>query len=312
MTVLTILQPGLAATLQDRGRFGYLQRGISLGGPMDENAFLWANRLLLNDSNCAQIEVTMGGFKGLVEQSTWFSLTGGLNWFIDQHPVKAWQSHFIEAGSTIEARPGAGLRGYLAVLGGFKADQVYGSVATVSRDQLGGLQGQGQLLQVNDELCADAAPAHASTQINRRPQRQFIPNYSDPLEIPLIATGQYEMFSAPMRELFTRQSYTVTAEQDRMGMRLEGDEPIKVPERNLISEPLPVGAVQVPAGGQPIVMLRDRQSLGGYHKIGTVTWHGLNRLSQAVAGTKLRFYWQSMAAAEAEYVAVMRFFNLAR
>lgn len=307
---LLIEQPGLLATLQDRGRFNQLGQGITQGGPIDERAYLWANRLLDNDNDCAQIEVTMGGFRARCQSDLQLAFCGGLELVVNGQKQPSWQSFWAPAGSVLEINAAAGLRGYLAVAGGFVGKPVYGSVATVVRDHLGGLQGDGKPLQRGDHVPVRAAAK--VPQRRRRPVQTAIPKAPQPLFIPIVAAAQYAEFGDACHAQLTQQVYQVSAAQDRMGMRLQGTKPLASHVAQLISEPLPIGAVQVPADGQPIVMLNDRQTLGGYPKIATVTWLGRCWLAQLPAGSTFQFTWQDLATARQHYLRILRFFNLAR
>lgn len=309
-----ILAPGLLSTLQDFGRFGQLARGITRGGPVDERAFLWANRLLDNDPNAAQIEVTMGGLQLRILQPCQLVVSGAdAPLTVDGEAQPLWHVLTLKAGQTLQlGSPRHGLRNYVAICGGFAAPTVDGSCATVRRDKRGGLHGDGQPLAAGDQLHARQQQlAHPA----RRPPLPWLQKYQQPaqyLQLALIASGQAEQFSAEARQQLVSQRYRVTPAMDRMGVRLQGTEAIPWPHVQLISEPLPVGAVQIPADGQPIVMLNDRQTLGGYPKIATLSWSARCALAQAAPGSELQFVWQSLAEAQAEWQQVARFFGLSR
>ncbi|RUO40865.1 allophanate hydrolase [Pseudidiomarina aestuarii] len=311
--VLEIKQPGLLATLQDRGRSGYLAAGITSGGAVDEYAFLWANKLLDNPADAAQIEVTLGGFEANLLRRTQMVICGApMQVALNGRRLPTWLVFDVEPGDvlTIAAAP-RGVRSYLAVRGGFRAEAVLGSMATVKRDQLGGLRGDGSALTAGDVLTAPVLSAPAL--LPRRPRTDLLQTQpaNEPLTIDVIAAGQYERFSQQAREQFCSQTYQVTAAQDRMGMRLQGPKSLSWEHDQILSEPLPVGAIQIPPDGQPIIMLVDRQTLGGYPKIGTVTWRSRCLLGQATAGTELVFNRVSLAAAQNEWRQFQRFFGSA-
>ncbi|WP_051986069.1 biotin-dependent carboxyltransferase family protein [Pseudidiomarina salinarum] len=310
--ILQIQQPGLLATLQDFGRYGYLAQGITTGGPVDEHAFLWANRLLGNHYNAAQIEITVGGFSALMKARTQLVITGA--WVEIRLNGKAqpnWQVLAVNAGDRLEVNPAKqGLRAYLAVTGGFKAPLVKGSVATVQRDGLGGLQGTGKPLAAGDTVAGIALKGDQEF-LPRRPQSRFItmPGKSS-LQLEVVAVAQADQFSAAAREQFSRQHFEMTTAQDRMGARLKAAKPISWEGPQLISEPLPVGAIQIPPDGQPIIMLNDRQTLGGYPKIGVLSWRSRSLLAQAVAGTQLQFKWMDLLDAQRQQRSAYCFFNV--
>ncbi|RUO72616.1 allophanate hydrolase [Pseudidiomarina sediminum] len=310
--VLRVTQPGLLATLQDFGRYGYQALGITHGGPMDERAFLWANRLLGNTYDCAQIEITLGHFKATFTRDCLFVVTGAdFPLTLAGQPIKAWRVSQARAGDELTiASHGKALRCYLAVAGGFSATPVYGSVATVLRDRLGGLRGEGAPLIAGDRL--SAPELMAQTLESRRPSSRL--NFAVPQEpeLAVVASGQWAQFARTTREQFVQQSYQVSARQDRMGIRLEGEQALTDVPRQMISEPLPLGAIQVPADGQPIVMMNDHQTLGGYPKIATLTWLSRSLLAQLPAGRRVRFRWQTLAEAQRELRQAYRFFSVVR
>ncbi|MDX1525319.1 MAG: biotin-dependent carboxyltransferase family protein [Pseudidiomarina maritima] len=318
---LRILQSGPLTTLQDFGRFGYLHQGISVGGPLDERAFLWANRLLNNHFNAAQLEITLGGFRAEFTAATAWVVTGAeLPMSLNGQPVPAQQVQLAAAGDVLTVAPGGvGLRAYLAVAGGFIATPVYGSVATVVRDGLGGLQQQGQAVQSGDRIAYATVPGYR-TLLGRRPGRTVAPQLptaatgarDKPVILEVMASGQYAQFEPAQQQLFMDQLYQVTPAQDRMGVRLAAAEPLQWSQAQIISEPLPVGAVQIPPNGQPIVMLKDRQTLGGYPKLATLTWRAQNTLAQLPAASEIQFRWVSATAAARHLQQVYQFFQVQR
>lgn len=308
--MLQIIHPGLLATLQDRGRFGYLAEGITTGGPVDEYSFLWGNKLLDNRADAAQIEVTLGGFEATVLQSTQMVVCGApMQVELNGSVIPTWLVFDVAAGDVLKISPGAsGLRSYIAVRGGFVAPQVYGSVATVKRDQLGGLKGNGGALAVDDIVTA--AKVSGPALLPRRPRSDLLPQSDgEMVTIDVIPAGQYQRFAKPMIDQLYQQSYQVTAAQDRMGMRLKASHPLEWQHAQILSEPLPIGAIQIPPDGQPIIMLVDRQTLGGYPKIGTVSWRSRSLLGQLPPDTQLQFREISLAAAQSEWRQYQRFFG---
>ncbi|MGQ4275681.1 biotin-dependent carboxyltransferase family protein [Pseudidiomarina sp. E22-M8] len=310
--LLGIQQPGLLATLQDLGRFGYQAQGITEGGPMDERAFLWANRLLGNPYNAAQIEITLGQFKAQFSRATLFVVTGAdFPLKLNDKTVKSWRVTQAQAGDTLAVGSNeSGLRCYLAVPGGFQAKPVFGSVATVVRDGLGGLRQQGQPLQSGDVLTA--ATGVSKTLESRRPSSSVVTAIPNRPVLSLVPAAQVQQFSRTARQLLVKQTYRVTEKHDRMGVRLQGQQALPDSPASMISEPLPIGSVQVPADGQPIVMMNDHQTLGGYPKIGVLSWTARSILAQLPAGRKFQFRWLELAEAQRELRQVWRFFNIQR
>lgn len=309
---LKIVQPGLLATVQDRGRFGHSAQGVSRGGALDERAFLWANKLLGNTPNAPAIEVTLGGFKATV-LTPGFAVACGAPASVSRNgqPQPNWQVFATAAGDEIDIlAPARGLRCYLAVAGGFDVPLTLDSAATVVRDGLGGLRGDGTPLQAGDELAKGCAAMYPAV-VNRRPKHELIPRISahSELQLAMVPVAQFGQFSADEQQRLFHQIYTVTAQQDRMGVRLQGEEGIYWPHQQIISEPLPVGAIQIPPDGQPIVMLNDAQSLGGYPKVGVLSWSARMALAQASAATKVRFVPLELSQAQDELRAAELFFG---
>lgn len=311
-TVLRIEQPGLLATLQDYGRFGQMAQGITQGGPMDERAFLWANRLLGNAFNAAQIEVTLGQFKAQFCHDCLVAVTGAeFPLKLNGQSVKTWRVLQARAGDTLSIGVNErGLRCYLAVAGGFAAKPVYGSVATVGRDGLGGLHREGTPLHQGDEL--GARTPRQKTLESRRPSSKLNLTLPQQPILDVVPAAQWQQFSRDARAQFVQQTYEVTPQQDRMGVRLKAEHGLADVPQSMISEPLPLGSIQVPAEGQPIVMMNDHQTLGGYPKIGVLTWTARSILAQLPAGRKVQFRWQELDEAQRELRQVYRFFNIRR
>jgi biotin-dependent carboxylase-like uncharacterized protein len=284
---LQVLKSGIFSLLQDGGRTGQHNMGITTGGPLDRTAFRWANLLCENPEDSACIEVTVGG---LVLQSTiktTLALTGAdIPLSINKQPVALWQSHSIYPGDTIElgfARSGS--RAYLAVSGGFQADPVFNSVATVPREGLGGLHGDGSPLKTGDSLPCRPIEGASLWQLPENPRADYSENSA---RLRVVLGYQQEAFSETQKQLFFNSEYSVSKYSDRMGYRLEGTEII--PSLNgILSEGICLGAIQFPADGQPIILLNDRQTIGGYPKIGSLLTLDIGKLAQLSAGAKLRF-----------------------
>ncbi|WP_347331525.1 biotin-dependent carboxyltransferase family protein [Marinimicrobium locisalis] len=283
---LRVIKPGPLTLLQDRGRFGYQHLGLSPGGAADEHAFLWANRLLGNASNAPALEITLGGLSLAVERSLQIALTGAdLRASVNGRSLKPWRTHTLAAGDRLQfGYASDGVRGYLAVRGGFEVALCFGSVATVTREKMGGLDGVGSPLQAGDELACPEMGLVAERSVPSR----FIPDYRQPLTLRLMASEHKGWFSAAALERLYRSEYRLSPRSDRMGARLEG-EAVESLVGGIVSEPVPFGAVQVPPDGVPIVLLKDRQTIGGYPKLGTVHPLDAFALAQRQPGCPIRF-----------------------
>ncbi len=303
---LRILTPGPLSLVQDLGRHGHQHIGVSPGGPMDEHAFLWANRLLDNPLNAPQIEITMGQFSCQFQADTTIALTGAdMSATLNGQPVAVWQSLHIRAGDQLSLSGARrGIRTYLAVKDGFKVTGILNSCATVMRDGLGGADRRGGKLAAQDLLEYKVTSPIPTRQV---PQ-QFIPEYGQDISLNVIPGYQYDRFDKAERERFFSTEYTVTPQMDRMGYRLSGAA-IHCQTASLVSEGIALGAIQIPADGQPIILMRDRQTIGGYPKIGCVTARDLSTLAQCQPGAKVRFIEKDLYQAEAERVIEHHFFQ---
>lgn len=280
----SVQQPGLLTLIQDAGRFGHHRIGLTNGGPLDHQAFLWANRLLGNPEDAAVLEVSIGGLVLQAETDTWVVLTGAkMPLKIAGRDCERWHAHPVKAGDQIEVGfAEAGARSYLAVAGGFQVAHRFSSSATVTREKIGGLSGE-KLRQGDCLPCAPVKPAETL----RLPE-SFQPDYSDAVTLKVITGYQQAAFSDYQKRLFFSSEYQVTDRADRMGYRLEGPE-IKPSLDGILSEGICHGAIQVPADGQPIILLNDRQTIGGYPKIGSVISLDTARLAQLMPGAKVSF-----------------------
>lgn len=286
MSGLHVIQPGMMTLLTDLGRFGHHRIGLTCGGPMDPYPFMWANRLCSNDVNATALEISVGGVTLEADVNTLIAVTGAdIELKINGQLCDCWQSHRIHPGDRIElGYAQQGLRAYLAICGGFDIKPQFGSTATVMREKIGGIDGdklkRGQLLP-----CANnTASRPFILPQTERPRMDRLAN----LPLRVVLGYQQAAFSRIQKQIFFSSEYSVSNRADRMGYRLEG--PQIAPSINgILSEGICLGAIQVPADGQPIVLLNDRQTIGGYPKLGAVITQDVARLAQMTPGTTLQF-----------------------
>ncbi|WP_425641928.1 biotin-dependent carboxyltransferase family protein [Marinomonas gallaica] len=300
-----VIKPGMLALVQDLGRHGYQHLGVTTGGPMDELAFRWGNALLDNDDNAAQIEITFGMFTLEAQAQTSIAITGAdLAATLNDKSILSWQTYQINKGDVLAFhQPTFGLRAYLAVKGGFLIKPVLGSVATVMREKIGGLSGKGDKIAAGDSLPFQETTYHKARHV----PRLAIPNY-DQVEIDVVTGYQYRYFSGLDRARFFSSEYTLSQHCDRMGYRLDGTA-IGRNLKGIISEGIAYGAIQVPNDGQPIVLLKDRQTIGGYPKIGCVTHCSGALLAQKKPGERIGFRYVTVDHAERERHLLMSRIN---
>lgn len=284
-----VTRAGPLALLQDAGRFGIRHLGVTQGGPADLHAWAWANRLAGNQWGIPVLEITFGGLELRAECDLTISVAGAdLSARHNDRPLPLWRSVRVSKGERIIfGTPVKGLRAYLAVAGGFSAEPVLGSVACVVREQLGGFNGQGQRLAEGDELTIKT-PSHSSSNlIPAEAPEQEQPDYAAPAILNLLPGAQVADFTG--RSLFDafNAEWRVDDRADRMGVRLTGP-PLHCRIASMVSEGISLGAVQVPPDGQPIALLNDRQTIGGYPRLGCLTPLAASRLAQCQPGQRVR------------------------
>lgn len=296
---LEIINPGPLSTVQDGGRKGYMQAGFPRAGVMDDYSFYKANALLHNDPNAAVIEMTMLGVKAKFTAPCRFVAAGGdFGGMLNDTPIRPNTVYQAAAGDLLSfGAAKSGCRCYLAVKGGFDVPMIMGSRSTDIKCRLGGVDGR--KLQKGDLLpiCpadTDASPNGASFH-NPMPQGVA--------RLRAVPGPQDDAFTADDLALFFSQPYTVTAESDRMGMKLDGAPLQSKNGMDIISDGIAFGAVQVPRSGKPIVLMADRQTVGGYAKIATVLTCDLHIAAQLRPADRVQFVKTDLAAAQAAAVA---------
>ncbi len=284
MSGFKVRQPGLLSLPQDRGRYGAHGLGLTTGGPLDFAAFDWANRLLDNPAGATALEVGFGGLELEAEVATAFAITGAnAPCRLDGKAIEQWRTYNIDAGERLEIGfATAGTRCYLAVAGGFAIAPEFGSTATVVREKIGGLAGD--KLRAGDALPCDSAPRERHQRLDDAER----PTYGKEALLRVVPGYQRDAFDHVHTWRFYNTEYRITERCDRMGFRLEG-ESVHSNLEGMLSEGICHGAIQIPADGQPIVLLNDRQTIGGYPKIGAVIPADTARLAQLTPGSGVRF-----------------------
>ncbi len=288
-TGFRVTRAGPLALLQDAGRFGVRHLGVTQGGPADLHAWGWANRLAGNGWGTPVLEVTFGGLQLQAECDLTIAVTGAdLSGRLEDQPLPLWRRIKIGKGERVVfGTPAKGLRAYLAVAGGFSAEPVLGSVACVVREQLGGFDGQGRRLTDGDQLNIEIPSPNMPDTIEVEAPEQERPDYTAPALLDLLPGAQVADFTG--RSLFDafNAEWRVDDRADRMGVRLTGP-PLHCRIPSLVSEGISLGAVQVPPDGQPIALLNDRQTIGGYPRLGNLTPLAASRLAQCKPGQSVR------------------------
>lgn len=302
-----ILQPGILSLIQDSGRIGYQQYGLTNGGPVDAAAFNWANRLCNNQPGTTAIEVNIGGLMLRARVRTQIAITGAaMSLSINGKLMPIWQSHNIYPKDIIRlGYSTAGSRCYLATAGGFTVEPQFASTSTVVRERIGGLNGESL-------LTGDIVPCPPCENSQRwRVLNQYRPRYTNHINLRAIPSYQHKLFTRAEKRKFYRSTFTVSRNCDRMGYRLNGTH-IKSPNKGILSEGIVLGAIQIPHDGNPIIMLQDRPTMGGYPKIATVLSLDIAALGQLKAGDTVSFSPISVSSAKSLVAAQRERMNSAK
>lgn len=276
---------------QDLGRFGQLHQGFSHSGAMDGTAFAINNRLLDNDENATQLEIAPGGLRLRAVADCTIAISGAyLTPTLNNTPLVNFCAAHVRAGDVLAfgfapQHLSAGQFAYLAVAGGFVVSPFLHSCSTTKRLAV---FPDGEL-QVGSVLHGQES-AHCWQEKLQGEPRHKLPDYRREV-IEIIPAFQYPRFSQTAIQAVVHQRFTVQS-GDRMGTRLSAEQAISWTDGELLSEGLIAGAVQIPPDGNPIVLQKDAQSIGGYPKIGIVPPDSLARLAQKRAGQVVRFYWR--------------------
>ena len=282
---LQVEEPGLLTTVQDLGRPNAIVAGVQAGGAMDRFAHSAANLLVGNDPGLATLECTLSGPTLIAEHSCLVAITGAdRDARVNGATAPAWTSLFLGPGDrlTFAGRQDGG-RMYIAIAGGFEGDRWLGSVSTNVMAARGGMHGRP--LRAGDTL-AIAGEARKPAVAGRRVPEELRPAYGDHT-LHAIAGPHLKRLDPESRGLLFQAAYKVRGDSDRMGYRLEGPR-LAVTGEELLSFGLVAGAVQVPEGGQPILLMADHQTAGGYPVVATVVSASLPIAAQLLPGDELR------------------------
>lgn len=299
---LWVTHAGVSSSVQDGGRRGYRKHGLAVGGALDLHAFNWANKLLDNPPGSACLEIMLGGFQATAETDMTIALTGAYaEVTVNGAQAGHWQTLNLKTGDELAIGHGkSGRILYLALPGGIDSPTWFGSQSVVPREQIEGLEP----IMANTRLLARKPSAQT---IHREVPAEFLPDYQTELTLRLIPGYQIDQFSKDDLLRLTTSVYELTQQSDRMGFRLKGPALHDVPA-GIISEGIAVGAVQIPGDGQPIVLLNDCQTIGGYPKPGVLASLDCHKLAQRLPGQKIHFEFTDIADAQNERRLFNRYF----
>jgi KipI family sensor histidine kinase inhibitor len=294
--LIEVLRPGLLTTVQDRGRFGFQKFGVPVSGGVDETALRMANVLVGNPQGAAALEMAALGPQLRFLADAVVALTGAeVEGDLDGGPVPRYRSFQVRAGQVLDVRACTrGLRAYLAIAGGIDAPVLLGSRSTCLAAKFGGLQGRA--LMVGDVLAgwSPSSPGVAGREV----PDAWRPRHGGPVTLRVVMGPQDDAFTEAGRRTFLESTYRVSAYADRMGYRLDGPVIAHRGSADIISDWVPLGGVQVPGDGKPIILLADRQTTGGYPKIATVIKPDIGVVAQLRPGDALTFRAVSVAEAQ--------------
>jgi antagonist of KipI len=281
MMTFKVMNPGLFSTIQDAGRFRQQAYGFSPSGAMDYRAQRLVNKLLGNDDNAAVLEMTLHGVTLEAFKDTVVATAGAeAEIFVADEAYTPGVPIRLIKGETLSiGKAEKGSRIYLGVAGGFDVPEVLGSRSTHTRSGIGGFKGR--TLKAGDIL--------KSFDGDFQNHGQKIKPFEEDAVIRVIPGQQYEYFDDEARKKLFSSEYEITKDSDRMGFRLSGPELNAGGGHDVLSEPTQLGSVQVPKNGQPIILLNDRQTAGGYARIATVALADIPKLVQKSPGEKLTF-----------------------
>ncbi|MBI3029839.1 MAG: biotin-dependent carboxyltransferase [Candidatus Rokubacteria bacterium] len=296
MSSFVVHEAGPQTTVQDLGRPGYLRYGIPPSGPMDLAAFLLANRLVGNPDNAAALECTFSGPRLEMQGESILAVTGAeMRVTVNNLEVERWATVPVKAGDIVKLGAARrGVRAYVAFAGGIDVPLALGSRSTYLRGALGGVQGR----PLEKGHAIGLLPPAVSTP-PRRVKPELLPSYGDEVEVRVVLGPQADRFTREGIEAFLGGPYEMTGEMDRMGARLKGPVITHTRGHDIISDGIPRGGIQVVGEGQPIILLVDRQSTGGYTKVATVCSFDIGRVGQVKPGQRLRFRAITLAEAHA-------------
>jgi len=305
---LKILKGGPLSTVQDSGRIGYQQYGVPVSGVMDSYAYRVANFLVGNEDNEAVIEITMMGFAAEFLDKTVIAITGGnLLPCLNGRAIAMWQRISVIPGDKLTfQRVKSGCRSYLAFAGGIDVPLIMESRSTFLRGAFGGYHGRALR---KEDILKIGTRTKSTEELGERSLKAQAMDYPSEITLRVVGGPQEEAFTKEGLKEFYRNTYKVTMDSDRMGFRLEGAKIIHRGKPEIISDGVAMGAIQVPGHGQPILMMADRQTSGGYPKIGNVITADLPKIAQAKPGDTLGFRKVSIEEAQEVFVQMEQDWN---
>lgn len=283
---IKVLQPGVLTTVQDLGRYAYQDVGMPVNGAMDPEACRLANKLVGNHNDEAVLECTLIGGSYEFCQDTCFAITGAdMPALLNHTPCIRGRAYLAGKGDVLTLQMArSGCRSYLAIYGGFTVPPVMGSRSTNLKAGIGGYCGRA--LQAGDLLPTAKAPVPPGGLPDLHCSQ---PDYPSSVLLHVIEGSQATRFTASGLQSFYGEPYRVSEQSDRMGCRMDGPAITSINGTDILSDGIAFGSIQVTPAGQPIILMADRQTTGGYAKIGTVCSTDLAAVAQCRPGTTVHF-----------------------
>ena len=285
MPSLKIIRSGMLTTVQDLGRWGHQSRGVPVAGPMDPYSHRLANRLVANDDSAAAIEITLLGPEIEAVGDVLCAVAGAeFEISVDGRSIPCGRAFTLKHGATLRfGRRVAGARATLAVRGGVDVRPLLGSRATSIVSRMGPFGGRA--LSAGDVLPIGLS----KSRIDRITEAAPLPLPHGEARLRVIPGPQDHMFTADAISTLLSARFTVTTRSNRMGYTLEGPALLHTSSADILSDATPLGSIQVPRSGQPILLMADRQTTGGYPKIATVISADASIAGQLAPGDWIRF-----------------------
>ncbi|ACM13333.1 biotin-dependent carboxyltransferase family protein [Bacillus cereus group sp. TH43LC] len=308
-----VLHAGMFTTVQDLGRSHYQQYGVPVGGAMDQSALRMINMLVGNEENEAALEMTIMGPKLLIKKTTLLAIGGAdMEPLLNGERIPLWRPILAEEGSMLcFGKVKSGCRTYVTFAGGIHIDRTMGSKSTYIRAAIGGIEGR--MLKKGDYFQIGVQPEMANRFVQdlQKDERiktkwaisnSVLPKYKKHPKLRVIADFEYDQFTEESKKAFFTKEYKVSNYADRMGYRVEGEILNRAVEKEILSSSVTFGTIQVPNGGQPIILMADRQTTGGYPRMGNIISVDLPLLAQLKPGDYVSFENITLEEAEQLYI----------
>ena len=296
---ITILKPGMMSSLQDLGRWGFQQFGVPIGGAMDKVSATLANIICGNDENEAVIEMTLHGASFMFNESACCAIVGGgCKAFVGDDELPFNRLLWIPAFSTIRTTASAqGCRSYLAVSGGFKVKKILGSASTYTPSGIGGMDGRnlatGDMLSFKREQVLQASSIlkmlPSGIGISHWHTANLVSEMSTVLIVHAIMGPEFDLFNSSSQENIFNSEFSISSQSNRMGYRLKGKKFALEQKTEMVSTAVTTGIVQVTHEGDPIILMADAQTIGGYPRIARICAADIPLLAQTRPGIKIKF-----------------------